>query len=79
MPPAIQAFASARLAAPAHETIEEARETVAAAAKRLRDSNVRRETSEIVREQHRIPGNWETGVELLEHAQALARGRLMGK
>ena len=79
MPPAIQAFASARLAAPAHETIDEARETVAAAAKRLRDCNVRRETSEIVREQQRTPGDWETGVELLEHAEALARGRLMGK
>jgi hypothetical protein len=75
MPAAIQAFASARLAAPAHETIEDARSTVAAAGKKLRETHVARETSEIVREQHRVVGDWESGVELVKHAEALARAR----
>jgi DNA primase len=79
MPEAIQAFASARLAAPAHDTIEEARETVTAAAKRLEESTVARQTSEIVREQQRSVGNWETEVELIRHADALVRRRLTGK
>jgi DNA primase len=73
MPPVIQAFASARLAAPAHDTIDEARATVSANAKKLRESNVARETSEIVREQHRVVGDWDTEVELMKHADALVR------
>jgi DNA primase len=73
MPPVIQAFATARLAAPLHETIDEARATVQANAKRLRESQVARETSEIVREQHRVVGDWETEVELMKHASALIR------
>jgi DNA primase len=79
MPPTIQAFASARLAAPSHETIDEAKETVTVAAKRLREVGVARETSEIVREQHRVVGDWETEVELARHADALVRRRFMGK
>lgn len=80
MPPAIQAFASARLAAPAHDTIDEARSAVMANAKKLQESNVARETSEIVREQHRVVGDWDTQVELARHADALVRKRqgLMG-
>jgi DNA primase len=73
MPAVIQAFASARLAAPAHETIDEARATVSANAKKLRESNVARETNEIVREQYRIVGDWDTEVELMKHADALVR------
>lgn len=73
MPPAIQAFASARLAAPANDTIDEARATVSANAKKLRESNVARETNEIVREQHRVVGDWDTEVELMKHAEALVR------
>ena len=75
MRPAIQSFASARLAAPAHETIEDARATVSVNAKNLQDSNVARETSEIVREQHRDVGDWENEVELARHADALVRQR----
>jgi DNA primase len=75
MPPAIQAFASARLAAPAHDTLEEARASVIANAKKLRESNVARETSEIVREQHRVVGDWEAEVELAKHVDALVRQR----
>lgn len=73
------AFAAARLAAPMHETIEDARETVVKAAKRLRDSHVAQETSEIVREQQRDAGNWDSEVERVRHADALVRQRLMGK
>jgi DNA primase len=81
MTPAIQAFASARLAAPAHETIDDARATVRANAKKLREINVARETSEIVREQHRVVGDWDAELELARHADALVRQRqgLMGK
>jgi DNA primase len=75
MPPVIQAFASARLAAPVHETIEEARQTVAANEKKLRESNIARETSEIVREQHRIVGDWDTELALAKQADTIVRVR----
>ena len=75
MPPAIQAFASARLAAPAHDTIEEARATIGANAKKLRDTNVAREANEIVQEQRRDIGNWDTELERLKHVNALVRER----
>jgi DNA primase len=80
MPPAIQAFASARLAAPAHDTIEEARATVGVNEKKLRDSNTTRETHEIVREQHRVVGDWDTELELARQADSIVRERqgLMG-
>ncbi len=79
MPDDTKAFASARLAAPMHETIEEARATVAKAAKRLRGTSVARETNEIVREQHRVVGDWDTEVDLLKQSEELVRQRLMGK
>ena len=79
MPDDTKAFASARLAAPLHDTIEEALETAAKAAKRLRGTSVARETNEIVREQHRVVGDWDTEVELAKHANDLVRQRLMGK
>jgi DNA primase len=75
MPSAIQAFASARLAAPEHDTIDEARATVNVNAKKLRESNVARETSEIVREQHRVIGDWDMQVELAKQVDALVRQR----
>ncbi|HLK38089.1 MAG TPA: DNA primase [Polyangiaceae bacterium] len=77
MPRAIQAFATARLAAPAHETIEDARATVLANVRKLRDSNVGREARETVREQQRVVGNWEAELELVKHADALVRARLI--
>ena len=78
MPPAIQAFATARLAAPAYDTFDEARSAVIANAKKLRENNVARETSEIVREQHRVAGDWDTQVGLAQQADAFVRQRLMG-
>jgi DNA primase len=73
MTPAIQAFASARLAAPTHETLDEARATVAANSRKLRGTTVAQETRVAVREQHRVAGDWEAGVESLKRMEALAR------
>lgn len=78
MLPAIQSFASARLAAPEHDAIEGARETVLSAGKRLREINVARESGELVREQQRVVGDWDSELELLEQAKALAQKRLKG-
>ena len=78
MPPAIQAFATARLAAPAYDSIDEARSAVIANAKKLRESNVARETSEFAREQHRLEGDWDTQVDLAQQSDAVVRQRLMG-
>jgi hypothetical protein len=75
MNPAIQAFASARLAAPVLETLDEARLTVAANSKKLRETTVALEAREAVREQHRVVGDWDAEVELVKHMDALARGR----
>jgi DNA primase len=68
-----KAFASARLAAPIHETIEDARETVVKAAKTLRGTHVAQESSEIVRELHRDAGNWDAGVERAKHVMELVQ------
>jgi hypothetical protein len=75
MTPAIQAFAAARLASPAHETIEEARTTVIANAKKLMETNVARETRETAREQQKNGGDWDAGVEGARHIDTLARER----
>jgi hypothetical protein len=75
MPLAIQSFASERFAAPVHESIDEARITVSLNAKKLEDCHVAQETSEIVREQQRVAGDWETEVELAKHAHSLVRQR----
>jgi DNA primase len=74
----IKTFASARLAAPQNQTIEEARETVAQAAKRLRDTNVARESGELVREQERSVGDWDSELERLKQAKELSAQRLKG-
>ena len=75
MPPAIQAFATARLAAPVNETLEEARATVSANSKKLLRTTVAQETRVAVREQHRVVGDWEAEVELATHMAALNRER----
>ncbi len=78
MLPAIQSFASARLAAPEHDTIEGARETVANASKRLRTITVAQEAGELARDQQRVAGDWDLERERAEQAQALAQRRLKG-
>jgi DNA primase len=79
LPDDTKSFASARLAAPMHEDIAEARAMVATAVKRLQGSSIARETNEIVREQHRVVGDWDTGVALVRQANERVRQRLMGK
>jgi DNA primase len=71
--PAIQAFASERLAAPAHETIEHARETVMRYGKKLRDMHGSEEAREAVLEQHRDASDWDAGVERLKLVDAVFR------
>jgi len=78
MPEPIHSFASARLAAPSHETIGEARETLTNAQKRLREINVAREASELAREQQKVAGDWESEVVLLQQAKELVSKRLKG-
>jgi DNA primase len=73
------AFAAARLAAPLHETIEDARETIVKAKRGLLGAHVAQESSEIVREQQRDAGNWDSEIERAKHAEALARQRLLGR
>jgi DNA primase len=75
MTPAIQAFASARLAAPEHETIEEAHTTVIANAKKLRGTTVAQETRATALEQQRNAGDWDAEVERAKHVAALVQER----
>jgi DNA primase len=75
MPPAIQAFASARLAAPVHDNMEEARITVMANAKKLLGTNVALETRQAVREQEQAAGDWEAAIERAKHVHGLVRER----
>lgn len=78
MPEPIHSFASARLAAPAHETIGEARETLTNAKNRLRNINVARDSGELAREQQKVAGDWESELELARHAKELVSARLKG-
>ena len=75
MPAAIQTFAAARLAAPAHETLQDARATLIDNAKKLRRSNLSREVIEIAREQERAGGDWDVEAERAREAQELARAK----
>ena len=75
MNPAIQAFASARLAAPTLESLDEARLVVAANSRKLRETTVAQENRDAVREQHRVVGDWDAEVELVKQAEALSLGR----
>jgi DNA primase len=75
IPPSIQPFAKQRLAAPGHETIEQARADVMANAKKLQDTKVALETRETAREQERDAGDWEAGIERAKHVAAFVRER----
>jgi DNA primase len=75
MTTAIQAFASARLAAPAHDTMDEAQLTVMANAKKLRETTVALEARETATEQRRHAGDWDAEVERMKHVDALVRER----
>jgi DNA primase len=75
MPPAIQAFASARLASPEHDTLEEARATLTANARKLRGTNVALETRAAAQEQKQQAGDWEAELETIKRAAAQVRER----
>jgi hypothetical protein len=75
MIPPIQAFASARLAAPAHDTIDDARSTVMANARKLRETNVALEARETAIDQRRHVGDWDAELERAKHIATLVRER----
>jgi hypothetical protein len=75
MPPAIQAFASARLASPEHDTLEEARATVTANARKLRGTNVALEMRAAAQEQKQQAGDWEAELETIKRAAEHVRER----
>jgi DNA primase len=72
MPQAIQTFASARLAAPTHETIQDARAALIDNAKKLRRAQLSREVIEIAREQERTAGDWDADAERAREAERAA-------
>jgi DNA primase len=73
IPPAIQAFASRRLAAPEHLSTEEARAHLLENAQKLRRVMLERETSDIARETYKAAGDWDREMELARDAQERAR------
>ena len=68
IPPAIQAFASRRLAAPEHLSLEEARGNLLENAQKLRRIMLGQETNDIARETYKAAGDWERETELAREA-----------
>jgi DNA primase len=73
IPPAIQAFASERLAAPQHATREEALRHLLENGRKLRKVMLERETVELARESYKAGGDWEASVELARTAEGRMR------
>jgi DNA primase len=73
IPPAIQAFASERLAAPKHDSLADARGCLIENAMRLRKLVLEREVEEIAREQHKTAGIATDEMDLLREALAKRR------
>jgi hypothetical protein len=76
IPPAIQAFAAERLAAPQHATREEAWHHLLENARKLRNVILKRETVDISRETYRAAGDWEASLEHAREAQDRVREKL---
>jgi DNA primase len=76
IPPAIQAFASERLAAPHHATRDEAWRHLLENARKLRNVILERETVDISRETYRAAGDWEASLEHARDAQDRVREKL---
>jgi DNA primase len=68
VPPAIQSFASERIAAPHHETIEDARHMLFENGKRLRGHMLAREVGAMTRDLHQAAGDWDVELELAREA-----------
>jgi hypothetical protein len=75
IPPAIQAFASERLAAPHHATREEALKNLLENGRKLRKLILERETVELSRETYKAGGDWEASLELARTAQDRTRAK----
>jgi DNA primase len=75
IPPAIQAFASERLAAPHHATREEALRNLLENGRKLQKLILERETVELSRETYKAGGDWEASVELARTAQDRMRAK----
>ena len=75
IPLAIQAFASKRLAAPQHETIQHARGSLIENARKLRELALERETTDIAREQEKVVGDGQAETDLLREALDRQRRR----
>jgi hypothetical protein len=71
--PAIQAFATRRLAAPEHLSLEEAKANLLENAQKLRRVLLERETSEIARETYKAAGDWEGQMDLAREASKRQR------
>jgi DNA primase len=75
IPPAIQPFATERLAAPQHATREEARRNLLENGRKLRNVILERETVDISRETYKAGGDWEAELELARTASERTRER----
>ncbi len=73
IPAEIQGFASERLAAPQHDSIESARATLLINANKLKTAVLSRETTELARGQHEKAGDWLAGTELARETMDRAR------
>ena len=75
LPDAIHPFAFERLAAPEHETVDQARASLVENGAKLRQSNLERETTQIAREQEKVLGDEQAEDELLREALLMQRER----
>ncbi len=73
VPGPIHAFASERLAAPLHDSLEVARASVLENASKLQKIVLGRETEDLARAQQKVVGDWQAERELAENAQARVR------
>ena len=75
IPPAIQAFASERLAAPRHDDEGDAKADLLLNARKLRSLAVAEETLEDARENYRGDADWESTIERAREARERLRRR----
>lgn len=76
IPPPIQAFASERLAAPHHDTRDDAKVHLLENAQKLRRLILAREANDLAREQYRAAGDWQVETDLAREADERVRQRL---
>jgi hypothetical protein len=76
IPPLIQAFASERLAAPHHETREDAKGHLLENARKLRTVILGRETRDLAREAYRAVGDWQAETDLAREAAERVKQKL---